>query len=351
MSPLEWAQMYTSVGWFVVPVRYRGKQPFHDGHLLKDWENLRLTAADLPRYFKHVQANIGVLLGEPSGWLVDGDLDCVEAIPLAEHFLVETTMTFGRASKLRSHWLSCSPGASTKKFTDVSANAGGTGSTLVELRASGQTVFPGSVHTSGEPVEWSSPPSGVTRQLVTVDAEELRDRVTRLAVASLLMRHGWSFADAVERAQGDIAYGVGLLGDHVRRWLGIPEPSLPGPAVPSPRGREVEGNPPPMAKRRNHREARQVWLALHPRRYPRAGSTPCPTCCEPGGCTCWGAGKHDGKWSCFNSDHEGVRTVDGKTVGHRFRDDSGAPGFFGDGLDWPHGNATACLSISCAKQG
>lgn len=346
MTPLEWAKSYVSVGWSPVPIKYRSKKPYHEGHLLKDWENLRLTAADLPRYFKHSQMNIGVLLGEPSGWLVDVDLDCAEAIVLAEQFLSDTNMTFGRASKLRSHWLYQSLGSVTRKFTDVPLDAGGTGSTLVELRASGQTVFPGSVHTSGEPVEWFPLPPDGLRRLVTVDADELRDRVTRLAVASLLLRHGWAFADAVERAQGDIANGAGFIGVHVRRWLGIPEPLPPRPALVEPGGGGEEARP---AKRRNHREAREAWLALNSRRYPRQGSAPCPVCCEGGGCPCWGVGKHEGKWSCFNSDHEGVRRVDGKHVGLPFKDTSRLPGFFGDALDlaaWEHD----CLPVDLLRR-
>src|SRR5690606_32784070 len=58
--------------------------------------------------------NVGVRLGEPSGWLVDVDLDCAEAIALAPMFLPPTA-TFGRLSKPRSHWLYIAAGCRTRK--------------------------------------------------------------------------------------------------------------------------------------------------------------------------------------------------------------------------------------------
>jgi hypothetical protein len=60
--------------------------------------------------------NVGIVLGESSGWLVDIDLDCEESIVLARKFLPET-MTFGRDSAMNSHWLYIAKGASTEKFT------------------------------------------------------------------------------------------------------------------------------------------------------------------------------------------------------------------------------------------
>ena len=48
--------------------------------------------------------NIGVLLGEPSGWLIDVDLDCDEAVALAPKFLPPTGATSGRPGKPASHW-------------------------------------------------------------------------------------------------------------------------------------------------------------------------------------------------------------------------------------------------------
>ena len=100
MTTLDAAHAYLDrYGWHSIPVPHRKKRP-----ILEGWQNLRLSEEDLPSYFNGHPRNIGVLLGEPSGGLLDVDLDCPEAIQLAPYFLPET-LTFGRESKLRSHWL------------------------------------------------------------------------------------------------------------------------------------------------------------------------------------------------------------------------------------------------------
>ena len=68
MGPLEVAKSYCQRGWSVVPVPYKEKGP-----KIREWTKLRLNKADLPRYFDLPAKNIGVLLGEPSGGLVDID--------------------------------------------------------------------------------------------------------------------------------------------------------------------------------------------------------------------------------------------------------------------------------------
>ena len=79
------AGQYVERGWSVVPVPHRSKNPgFHS------WQQLRLAEADLPEHFNGRPQNIGVLLGEPSGWLIDVDLDHPRAVELAEQFLPPT---------------------------------------------------------------------------------------------------------------------------------------------------------------------------------------------------------------------------------------------------------------------
>jgi excisionase family DNA binding protein len=58
---------------------HRAKNPNRTG-----WQNLRLTKEDLLRHFNGRPQNIGVLLGGPSGWLVDVDLDCPGAVEAAD---------------------------------------------------------------------------------------------------------------------------------------------------------------------------------------------------------------------------------------------------------------------------
>ena len=76
---LEWSRAYVMRGFRVVPVPAGEKGSRH-----RAWENLNLRLADLPNYFG-ANNNIGVILGPASGELVDADLDCIEALELADY--------------------------------------------------------------------------------------------------------------------------------------------------------------------------------------------------------------------------------------------------------------------------
>jgi putative DNA primase/helicase len=178
MTALGSAQIYVARSWRPIPVPFRKKAP-----TITAWQELRLDASNVAEYFNGQPSNIGVLLGEPSGGLVDIDLDCSEALALVERFLPKTRSRFGRWSKPRSHWrYYADPLVPTEKFEDGS---GEKTAMLVELRSTGtQTVFPGSVHESGEPIEWESD-DGVAH----VDGATLSRAVAHLAAACLLARH------------------------------------------------------------------------------------------------------------------------------------------------------------------
>ena len=119
-----------------------GKEPFHS-----DWQKTRESHPDALNPTGN--CNIGVVLGDASGGLVDVDIDRASALPLADFFLPTTSMVFGRKSKPRSHRVfRCAQAGRNKKWQD---SAG----VIVELRANGgQTMFPPSVHPSGEQVEF-----------------------------------------------------------------------------------------------------------------------------------------------------------------------------------------------------
>jgi hypothetical protein len=116
------------------------------------WQNVRLTPGILELHFPADRAsNVGVLLGSASDRLVDVDLDCQEAVAVADALLPPTAWVFGRPSRPRSHRLYRPVGAParTRQF------AAPDGEMLVELRADGcQTVFPPSVHPCGERITW-----------------------------------------------------------------------------------------------------------------------------------------------------------------------------------------------------
>jgi len=167
------ADRYVRRGWSVIPVPHRSKNPGFDG-----WQLLRLTAKTIHDHFNGQPQNIGVLLGEPSGWLVDVDLDHPRAVELAAQFLPPTPAIFGRAGKARSHWLYRTTGpVATKKHKSKSAGM------LVELRSTGaQTVFPPSTHESGEAIVWVDEGA----EPASVAPEALLDCVKRLAEAVLV---------------------------------------------------------------------------------------------------------------------------------------------------------------------
>jgi len=140
LASLNAARSYLGRGIAVIPVPPRSKRAVLDG-----WSSLRLTDAQLPSYFCG-EENIGLLLGEPSDWLVDVDLDCGEALRVAPHVLPATLCKTGRPSNPDSHYWYRAVGAKTRQFRDPFTNE-----MVIELRSTGaQTVVGPSIHPSGE---------------------------------------------------------------------------------------------------------------------------------------------------------------------------------------------------------
>jgi P4 family phage/plasmid primase-like protien len=167
------AKQYTDLGWAPIPVPLGQKGP-----VLSAWQTLRLTPEELPAYFPGPM-NIGVLLGTASNHLCDIDLDCPEAIAIASHILPHSACRFGRRSRPNSHWLYTAHGAKSQRWTDEH------GQVLLELRSDGaQTIFPGSVHPSGERVEFDSDMAAPA----VLDYELLVGACNRLAAACVLAR-------------------------------------------------------------------------------------------------------------------------------------------------------------------
>ena len=145
----EAACEYIQHGWQVLPVSAQSKTPVRKG-----WQRGGFTANDIDP-----AGNIGVLVGEPSG-IVDVDLDCELAVELAREFLPPTGATFGHGDAPQAHWIyACADAGRTRRWQRRN------GETIVELRSTGgQTIFPPSVHPSGEPIRWATEgePTAVT---------------------------------------------------------------------------------------------------------------------------------------------------------------------------------------------
>jgi Bifunctional DNA primase/polymerase, N-terminal len=93
-SALDAALRYRERGWVPVPVAAKGKNPTR-----RHWQE---SALDSPLDDFPDGCNVGIVLGDPSGALVDIDLDCPEAVAGARSILPETGLTFGRNSSLRA---------------------------------------------------------------------------------------------------------------------------------------------------------------------------------------------------------------------------------------------------------
>ncbi|MDP9478366.1 MAG: bifunctional DNA primase/polymerase [Actinomycetota bacterium] len=169
------ARAYMAQGYAPIPLPTRSKNPDRKG-----WQNERHGIEDLPKIWKNGQG-VGLLLGEPSGGLVDVDLDVPEAVRLGGRFL-PPTRTSGREGIRDSHWWYHAPGSKTAKFADIGVE----GEMLVELRSTGcQTVVEPSIHPGGDRYLWSR--SGL--EVAQVGADALLESCQRLATAVLIARH------------------------------------------------------------------------------------------------------------------------------------------------------------------
>jgi hypothetical protein len=185
-----------------IPVPHKTKKP-----VLKGWQNLRLDAVSAAQHFNGAPSNLGILLGAPSGNLIDSDLDTPQAIAAASFFLPATPWITGRKSAPRSHWWYRSPSGLPAKaqitFDDPIDKSGPHKGRLLELRSNGQTLFLPSVHDEGEKLEKYG---DLSLDPANVEAADLVKSVHRLAAAALLAKHwpGGSRHDAALALTGTL---------------------------------------------------------------------------------------------------------------------------------------------------
>lgn len=192
------------------PVRLMpmSKEAFVDG-----WQRRVHDEESVLREFKPGE-NVGALMGELSGWIVDIDIDSEDAVKLAPSIL-PPTRCFGRKGNRNSHYLYRVVDAVNRVWKDKD------GRHIVNLRSTGnQTMMPGSVHPSGELVQWEN-------QLPIADivAHELTAKLDKLAMSCGWARPGGSFEPkprAVSHplpasAEKNTAYGAAALMDELRK--------------------------------------------------------------------------------------------------------------------------------------
>ncbi|MDY3563391.1 DNA polymerase [Gemmata sp. JC673] len=161
--------------------------------------------------------NVGVKLGPDSAGLADVDLDCGEAVSVGPYLLPPTGSAFGRGGEI-THRLYAATDRTAAFAKLLDPVRSGDEATIVELRwpewdeAEGrfknvQTVFPPSLHVSGEALGWArdEAPAGVAGAELNaavrhVGAAVLIARYARpqerhalvLLVANLVARAGWA---------------------------------------------------------------------------------------------------------------------------------------------------------------
>ena len=171
---LREARFCLKQGWAVTPVRKGSKAP-----RIKGWPDLRYKCDKLDEAFE-IGDNIGLLTGDASGRLVDIDLDSIEAIEAAPHFLPPTERIHGRKSKPSSHyWYVADATPDSAKYAEKDSTV------HVELRGNGkQTLIPPSVHPSSERIYWRK-----AGEPAHVNGEKLVSAVAHLAACALTARH------------------------------------------------------------------------------------------------------------------------------------------------------------------
>lgn len=162
-------------GLAVVPLKPRAKNPVID-----KWQYNRVKSEDHVRQLWAGKNNIGVILGSHSRGLHDLDLDAPEVIPFAD-ILFGHLPGFGREGKPRSHRLVFIKNMKKGKLLYQHG-----GETFAEVRGDGhQTMFPPSVHPSGETVEWFKY-DGIVPEM---SHEEVDAHMRVCCAMALLLRH------------------------------------------------------------------------------------------------------------------------------------------------------------------
>lgn len=198
------ARDFLQRGWKPVPVPINQKAPRNNA-----WQTLPITEANVEHNFD-LDDNVGLQLGSCSNGLTDVDIDCPEALALADLILPATGAIFGRQSKPGAHRLYVTDLCTTEKKAAIQfreppgLSANGRPVMLVELRIGAgekgaQTIAPGSVHPSGEEVRWDN-----EGDPTSVSGSHLKTAATELAVAAFLVRH---YPSVGSRHEGALVLG------------------------------------------------------------------------------------------------------------------------------------------------
>ena len=205
-------------GWVPIPIRDGDKRPHGSAWGDQRFEDETSLIEQFTEWSSTGASGVGLLLGEPSGGLVDVDLDHPKAIRLRDHFLPPTAMETGRPSRPHSHrWYIATefhdgkqdrlPATRRYKMAD--------GEVSVELRSTGsQTVIPPSIHPDREPYRWEGEPFGGEDGPTVVNGQVLATQVALLGLSAVLLdvwpRQGSRHDAYLALAGGLLRHGEGV---------------------------------------------------------------------------------------------------------------------------------------------
>ena len=209
LNSVQVARSWLDMGIQPVPLKPHSKKPKTG----KGWNTLQVEEDTIPQFFKKGD-NIGGLWGEPSGWIIDVDLDWDEAVWLAPLLLPETFI-YGRKSRPMSHYLyRCREIAGTKRKTARKENENS--EVIVEIRSTGsQTVLPPSIHPDNERYE-------INHDVLFTEIPriELKRLVDELAAGAMLIRYfpGRGRHDYIHTVTGSLLWS-GWIEARVRKFV------------------------------------------------------------------------------------------------------------------------------------
>lgn len=171
-------------GYQPIPIPSGQKRPRISAWTHVRWDSENEVREKFEKWAEEGQTNVGLLLGEPSGGLVDVDLDHPKTMRLKDYLLPPTPMRTGRPGRPTSHYWYRVRGTlpSTRRYKMPD------GSVSVELRSNkAQTIIPPSVHPSGENYRWEGEPWGGEQGPALIDGRRLEAQVATLGLATVLL--------------------------------------------------------------------------------------------------------------------------------------------------------------------
>ena len=203
-----------------LPISRHSKSPSMTGWTKLRWPDPTADAGEgedavrvaFEEYTVGGSTNLGVLLGEASGDLIDVDLDHPAAARLKSYLLPYTAAVHGRETSRKSHyWYRAKPGTlpATRRLRIPDKSGRGSG-VSVEIRGNGsQTIVPPSIHpATAETYEWEGEPWGGDEGPAIVDGTELLAQVILLGLCSVLLD---AWPGPGQRHDAYVALAGGLL--------------------------------------------------------------------------------------------------------------------------------------------